>query len=466
MENLKKVAIIGRPNVGKSSLFNRLLKKRVAITSDVIGTTRDVKKRVVTTDNGREFELLDTGGIDDTTEMFQRVKELSLKSAKEADIIIFMVDGKEIPQDEDRRLFYQLQSLKKPIALVVNKIDNDRERDKNFWEFTQFGAKDIFGISITHNRYMNNLYRWLESHIPQKEERDNLELIEDFDPLFDNINSDIESDITDEEDNREINVAIIGRVNSGKSSLLNALLKEDRAVVSDVAGTTIDPVDESIEYRDYKITFIDTAGIRRRGKIVGIEKYALYRTEEMLKEADIALLVIDATTGVLELDEKIANLIDKHRLASLIVINKWDIRGELSYEEMVENIRYKLKFLHYTELITVSAKTKQRVHKILDEIVELYRRYSRRIPTSKLNEVIKFATIKHHIPTKNGAVVKIKYATQYAIKPPKIALIMNRPDGLHFSYKRYLINTLRENFDFRGVPIDIIARKRGEREEE
>jgi len=226
------------------------------------------------------------------------------------------------------------------------------------------------------------------------------------------------------------------------------------------------PVDESIEYRDYKITFIDTAGIRRRGKIVGIEKYALYRTEEMLKEADIALLVIDATTGVLELDEKIANLIDKHRLASLIVINKWDIRGELSYEEMVENIRYKLKFLHYTELITVSAKTKQRVHKILDEIVELYRRYSRRVPTSKLNEVIKFATIKHHIPTKNGAVVKIKYATQYAIKPPKIALIMNRPDGLHFSYKRYLINTLRENFDFRGVPIDIIARKRGEREEE
>ncbi len=213
---------------------------------------------------------LDTGGIDDTTEMFQRVKELSLKSAKEADIIIFMVDGKEIPQDEDRRLFYQLQSLKKPIALVVNKIDNDRERDKNFWEFTQFGAKDIFGISITHNRYMNNLYRWLESHIPQKEERDNLELIEDFDPLFDNINSDIESDITDEEDNREINVAIIGRVNSGKSSLLNALLKEDRAVVSDVAGTTIDPVDESIEYRDYKITFIGYGrNLGRRGNNIG-----------------------------------------------------------------------------------------------------------------------------------------------------------------------------------------------------
>jgi len=468
MKDLKKVAILGRPNVGKSSLFNRLLRKRVAITSDVVGTTRDIKKRVVTTQNGREFELLDTGGIDDSSEMFQRVKELSLKSAKEADIIIFMVDGKQIPQGEDKKLFYQLQKLNKPIALVVNKIDNDKERDKNFWEFAEFGAKDIFGISITHNRYMNPFYKWLESKIPPKEEeeKETLALEEDFDPLFDSINEDIKEESIRKDEDREIKVAIIGRVNSGKSSLLNALLKEDRAVVSDVAGTTIDPVDESIEYRDYKITFIDTAGIRRRGKIVGIEKYALYRTEEMLKEADIALLVIDATTKVLELDEKIANLIDKYKLGCLIVINKWDIRGDLSYEEMVEDIRYRLKFLHYAPLITVSAKTKQRVHKILDEIVEIYKRYTKRIPTSKLNEIIKFATTKHHIPTKHGAVVKIKYATQYDIKPPKIALVMNRPDGLHFSYKRYLVNTLRENFDFRGVPIEIIARKRGEREEE
>ncbi len=472
MENLKKVAILGRPNVGKSSLFNRLLKKRVAITSDIVGTTRDVKKRVVTTQNGSEFELLDTGGIDDSSDMFKKVKELSLKSADEADIIIFMVDGKQIPQDEDRKLFYQLQLLNKPIALVVNKIDNDKERDGNFWNFLEFGAKDIFGISIAHNRYMNPFYRWLESQIPPKEGRDDkesLELVEDFDPLFDSLNSDIEEDISlveNGEDSKEIRVAIIGRVNSGKSSLLNALLKEERAVVSDVAGTTIDPVDESIEYRDYKITFIDTAGIRRRGKIVGIEKYALYRTEEMLKDADIALLVVDATSKVLELDEKIANLIDKYKLGCLIVVNKWDIRDDLSYEEMVEDIRYRLKFLHYAPLITVSAKTKLRVHKILDEIVEIYKRYTKRVPTSKLNEVIKYATTKHHIPTKNGAVIKIKYATQYAIKPPKIALIMNRPDGLHFSYKRYLINTLRESFDFRGVPIDIIAKKRGEREEE
>jgi len=199
------------------------------------------------------------------------------------------------------------------------------------------------------------------------------------------------------------------------------------------------PVDESIEYRDYKITFIDTPGIRRRGKIVGIEKYALYRTEEMLKDADIALLVVDATSKVLELDEKIANLIDKYKLGCLIVVNKWDIRDDLSYEEMVEDIRYRLRFLHYAPLITVSAKTKLRVHKILDEIVEIYKRYTQRVPTSKLNDVIKYATTKHHIPTKNGAVIKIKYATQYAIKPPKIALIMNRPPGYTSSYKRVVL---------------------------
>ena len=461
--NLKKVAILGRPNVGKSSLFNRLARKRDAITSNIEGTTRDIKKRVVTISDNRDFEVIDTGGIDDTTEMFSTVKRLSLKMARDADIIIYMVDGKIIPQDEDKELFYRLQKLNKPIALVVNKIDNDKERDSKFWEFYDFGAKTTLPISVSHNRYMNALYSWLEEHIPPREERDSLILEEDKELSFEDIIEKVDnSDIED----RDINVAIIGRVNTGKSSLLNALLKEERAVVSTVAGTTIDPIDDSIEYRDYNITFIDTAGIRRRGKIEGIEKYALYRTEEMLKKADIALLVIDATVGVFELDERIANLIEKYRLASLIVINKWDIRGDITYKEAVEDIRDKLKFLHYAPLITISAKTGQRVNRILDEIISIYERYKQRIPTSKLNEVIKFAIGKHHPPSHNGAVVKIKFATQYEIKPPKIALIMNRPDGLHFSYKRYLANTIRSRFDFRGVPLDISARRRGERVED
>ena len=464
-ENLKKVAIVGRPNVGKSSLFNRLARQRDAITSDMSGTTRDVKKRIVTISENRDFEVVDTGGIDYSSELFSKVAEFSLKAAKEADIIIYMVDGKSIPDEEDKKLFYDLQQLGKPLALVVNKIDNDKEYEQRFFDFYEFGAEFTFPMSVSHNRYFNDFYQWLESYIPPREEKPelHLEAADEADPFGEFI-TDINA--TEEEEDKEINVAIIGRVNTGKSSLLNALLGEERSVVSNVAGTTIDPIDESIEYNDYKITFVDTAGIRRRGKIVGIEKYALGRTEAMLEKADIALLMIDSTEGVLELDERIAGLIEKYRLGALIVANKWDIRGEKTYEEMVDDIRDELKFLHYAPLITISAKTGMRVHKILDQIVAIYERYKQRIPTSKLNDTLREAMNRHHVPSHNGAVVKIKFATQYETKPPKIALITNRPDGLHFSYKRYLANYIRSKFDFEGVPLDIVARKRGERYDE
>jgi GTP-binding protein len=465
MTKLKKVAILGRPNVGKSSLFNRLARQRDAITSDIEGTTRDIKKRIVTISGNRDFEVIDTGGIDESTEMFATVKRLSLRAAQEADIILYVVDGKKIPHEEDKDLFYGLQELGKPIALIVNKIDNDKDETLRYWDFLEFGAETTLPISVSHNRYMNAFYAWLEEHIPERQEQEELILNEDDEPSFEEIVERVHAD-ENLEDDKEIKVAIIGRVNTGKSSLLNALLQEERAVVSDVAGTTIDPIDESMEYRDHKITFVDTAGIRRRGRIVGIEKYALSRTEEMLKEADIALLVIDATVGVVELDERIANLIEKYKLGCLIVLNKWDIREEITYEKAVDDIRDELKFLHYAPLITISAKTGQRVHKILENIINIYERYKQRIPTSKLNEVIKFAIGKHHPPSHNGAVVKIKFATQYEIKPPKIALIMNRPDGLHFSYKRYLANMLRSQFDFEGVPLDISARHRGQRMED
>lgn len=463
--NLKKVAILGRPNVGKSSLFNRLARQRDAITSDMSGTTRDVKKRIVTISENRDFEILDTGGIDYTSELFSKVADFSLRAAKEADVIVYMVDGKTLPDEEDKKLFYDLQQLGKPLALVVNKIDNDREYEERFFEFYEFGADAAFPMSVSHNRYFNDFYQWLEQYIPAREEKPELvlESDEEADP-FGEFVSDINS--LEEEEDKEINVAIIGRVNTGKSSLLNALLGEERSIVSDVAGTTIDPIDESVEHNDYKITFVDTAGIRRRGKIVGIEKYALGRTEAMLEKADIALLMIDATEGVLELDERIAGLIEKFRLGALIVVNKWDIRGEKSYEEMVDDIRDELKFLHYAPLITISAKTGMRVHKILDQITAIYERYKQRIPTSRLNDVLREAMNRHHVPSHNGAVVKIKFATQYETKPPKIALITNRPDGLHFSYKRYLANYIRSKFDFEGVPLDIVARKRGERVDE
>jgi GTP-binding protein len=465
MQTLKKVAILGRPNVGKSSLFNRLARERDAITADLSGTTRDIKKRIVTISQNRDFEVLDTGGIDYSTELFSKVAEFAMKAAKMADIIIYMVDGKTLPSEEDRELFYTLQAMGKPLALVVNKIDNEKEEER-YWEFLEFGAEATFPMSVSHNRYFNDFYAWLENYIPIKEEKETLHLEEDaavdsFAEIIRDINA-----MPEEPFDNEIKVAIIGRVNTGKSSLLNALLKEERSIVSDVAGTTIDPIDETIEHNDYKITFIDTAGIRRRSKIVGIEKYALDRTTELLEKANLVLLMLDASAGISELDERVAGLIEKHRLACLIVVNKWDIHGEKTFEEMEEEIRHELKFLHYAPFITISAKTGLRVNKILDKVVEIYQRYTQRIPTSKLNDTLREAMRRHHLPSHNGAVVKIKFATQYETKPPKIALISNRPEFIHFSYIRYLANFLRSQFDFEGVPLDIVTRKRGERFEE
>ena len=462
---LKKVAIVGRPNVGKSSLFNRLARERDAITSDMSGTTRDIKKRIVTISGNRAFEILDTGGIDYSSALFGKVAEFSLKAAEEADVIIYMVDGKSIPDEEDKELFYKLQEMKKPLALVVNKIDNDKEEER-YWEFLEFGAEATFPMSVSHNRYFNDFYAWMEKHIPAlEEEKEALVLKEDEMDPFAQIVEQIHAEYEDEENN-EIRVAIIGRVNTGKSSLLNALLGKERSVVSDVAGTTIDPIDEKIAYRDHEITFIDTAGIRKRSKIVGIEKYALNRTTEMLKKANLVLLVLDSTQQITELDERVAGLIEEYKLACLIVLNKWDIKDDRTYEEVVDDLRDELKFLHYAPFITISAKTGLRVNKILDQIVDIYERYKRRIPTSELNDTLRAAIRRHHVPSHHGAVVNIKFATQYETKPPKIALITNRPEFLHFSYIRYLANFFREKFDFEGVPLDIVARKRGQRFDE
>jgi GTP-binding protein len=268
---------------------------------------------------------------------------------------------------------------------------------------------------------------------------------------------------TQEDIDNKIRVAIIGRVNVGKSSQLNSLLKEERSVVSSYAGTTIDPIDESIEYKDKTITFIDTAGIRKRGKILGIEKYALMRTEKMLEDADMALLVLDASQPFLDLDEKIAGLVDKNRLACIVVLNKWDIAPSQEYDKIIQNVRDRFMFLHYAPIITVSALTKQRVHRLYDKILQINDNYSQRITTSKLNEALEWAQRKHPLPSMNGQHIRIYYATQYEIRPPRIALIMNKPRGLHFTYRRYLTNQLREAFDFEGTPLLFKAKKRGEK---
>jgi GTP-binding protein len=471
---MKKLAIIGKPNVGKSSFFNRILKQRDAITSEQAGTTRDVKKRrAIIID--KEVELIDTGGLDEGCELYDKIKEKSLQAAHEADIVLYMVDGKSLPEEDDKKLFYELQNLGKDIALVVNKIDNDKMQEK-LWEYYEFGTEDIFGISIAHNRQVTQLLNWIYTKIPDEyivALEENMDLTE-AEPIY------YEEDIEEKEDYDEsifeendkikhyddevitsLNVAIIGRVNVGKSSLLNALVKSERSVVSDVAGTTIDPIDETYEHDGNKITFIDTAGIRKRGKILGIEKYALMRTEKMLQKADMALLVLDISEPLLELDEKIAGLIDQNRLSCMIVLNKWDKANQDEYEKSVKYVRDKFKFLAYAPIISVSALTHQRVHKIYDMILKINENFSKRITTSKINEVLEFAQRKHQLPSVSGQVIRIYYATQYDIRPPKIALIMNKPQGLHFTYRRYLINQFRKTFDFEGTPLLIKAKKRG-----
>lgn len=455
---MTNIAIIGLPNVGKSSFFNRVAKQRIAITSDVSGTTRDIKQKEVEIE-GKACLLIDTGGLDDSNEMFINVRDKSLDTSKKADVILMMVDGKSIPTHKERKIFYSLQKLNKPIALVINKIDNDKEM-QNAWEFSEFGARNVFAISVSHNRGVNALCKWLSGFIQTPEEP---QLISDDE-------DDLESFLTQaqelkEEENKEINIGIIGRTNVGKSSLLNALVGEQRSVVSSIAGTTIDPVDEFIDYNDYRLNFVDTAGLRKRGRIEGIERYALLRTNAMLEKADIALLVLDASEPFRELDERIASLSDKNNLATIIVLNKWDAKiGE--FKELTDELKYRYKFLAYAPIITLSALSLQRVHKLKDLIIQIYQNYTRRIPTSKLNDAIKIATTRHHLPSDKTKEVKIYFATQYDIKPPRIVLVMNRPRALHFSYRRYLVNKLRENFDLQGTPVLLMPRKKGERDEE
>lgn len=471
---LKKIALIGQPNVGKSSLFNRILKKRVAIVSDVSGTTRDIRKQEISIFD-RPALLLDTGGIDETNDaIFSNVKKMSIQTAKMADIILFMVDGKKLPDDKDKELFYELQKLGITLALVINKIDNDKEMER-VWEFFEFGVPSdrVFPISVSHNRGTRKLLEWLEAQLPEPQESALTDDEDEFEYEADDDDIALE-DLLEEEENEakkeqvideEIKVAIIGRPNVGKSSILNALVGYERSVVSDIAGTTIDPVDETVTYQDKKITFVDTAGLRRRGKIEGIEKYALMRTNEMLANANTALLILDASSPLTDLDEKIAGLVDKFALGTIIVLNKWDENMD-TYEKMVAEVRRRFKFLHYAPVIAVSAKTKRSIDKLKDRIVTVFDNFSQRIPTSQLNKIINEAVVRHSLPSPNGRLLRIYYSTQYKTQPPTIALIMNRPSLLHFSYKRYLINFLRENINFEGVPIHLVARSKHGNEEE
>ena len=459
---MQSIILVGKPNVGKSSLFNKIIRQRVAITSDIAGTTRDTNTREVNI-NDKKALLIDSGGLDESDELFRAVKKNTLARAKSADIVLYMVDGKNYPDDEDKRLLYELLKLKKPTALVVNKIDSQKDEQRAF-EFAAFGIKEIFFISTSHATGLDELYDWLETHLNEPFlESDEAENLEDFLQNFEeNGDNEFKFKTIDE---RVIKVGIVGRVNVGKSSLLNALVKENRSVVSDTAGTTIDPVNESVFYKDKTIEFIDTAGIRKRGKIAGLEKFALNRTEKVLESAQIALLVLDANEGFNELDERIAGLIAKHYLGVIIVLNKWDI-SDLDFDKVCKELKFeRFKFLAHAPIISISAKSGKRVSVLLDKILEVFSNFTQKIPTARLNELVSGATKAHPLPHDFGKAVKIYYAVQYDSAPPKIALIMNRPKALHFSYKRYLSNQIRKEFAFDGVPLIIASRKKGQKDE-
>ncbi len=448
-KTLKTIAILGQPNVGKSSLFNRLARERIAITSDFAGTTRDINKRKIAL-NGHEVELLDTGGMAKDALLSKEIKALNLKAAQMSDLILYVVDGKSIPSDEDLKLFREVFKINPNCFLVINKIDNDKEKERAY-AFSSFGMPKSFNISVSHNRGISALIDAILSAL-------NLNQIIEQDLDADILES-LENNASKEETKEEeiIQVGIIGRVNVGKSSLLNALTKKERSLVSSVAGTTIDPIDETILIGDQKICFVDTAGIRHRGKILGIEKYALERTQKALEKSHIALLVLDVSAPFVELDEKISSLADKHSLGIILILNKWDIRYA-PYEEIMATLKRKFRFLEYAPVITTSCLKTRHIDKIKHKIIEVYECFSKRIPTSLLNSVINQATQKHPLPSDGGKLVKVYYATQFATKPPQISLIMNRPKALHFSYKRYLINTLRKEFNFLGTPLILNAK--------
>ncbi|RAX51783.1 ribosome biogenesis GTPase Der [Helicobacter sp. 16-1353] len=438
---MQKIIILGKPNVGKSSLFNCFFKERIAITSPTEGTTRDINIKPIKINN-IDAILCDTAGIVEKSDgIFIDIKKKILSFVENDDIVLYVIDGKEIIDDYDVKLFRKLQNA----ILVVNKIDLLKNKLDD-WEYGVFGAKNIFFISTTHNRGLAGLRDFVAFRLSQKKSQmDNMSL--------DNaLLNDLESQYKE-----IINIGIIGRVNVGKSSILNALLDKERSIVSDIGGTTIDPVDEKIAYKDKILNFVDTAGIRQHSKIEGIEKYALDRTKKILELSSIVLLILDASKPFVDLDEKISGLSDKYHLGIIIILNKWDIRYA-EFQHIRSEIKRKFAYLSYAPIITASAISKRHINDIKGMILEVYENFNKRIPTSILNDTIKNATKKHPIPSDKGKMIKIYYATQIGTAPPQIVLIMNKPKALHFSYKRYLINYLRKNFEFKGSPILILPK--------
>ncbi len=432
------VAVVGRPNVGKSTFFNYLAGSRISIVEDTPGVTRD---RIYTEIEWRstKFTLIDTGGIEPYSEdiIMQQMKRQAEIAIETADVIVFMVDGKDGMTATDKEVATMLRKSQKPVVLCVNKVDRIGEPPPDVYEFYNLGMGDMQIISSVHGLGMGDLLDAIFEHFPE--------------------------DTDTEEDEDVIKVAVVGKPNAGKSSLINSILGENRVIVSNIPGTTRDAIDTHVEMDGQKYTFIDTAGIRKRSKInETIEKYSTIRSWTAIERADVCIIMIDAEDGVTEQDTKIAGYAHQQGKASIIVVNKWDLieKQTGTLEEYRKVVHEKLGFMTYAPVLFISAKTGQRVNKIYELIKFVADQAAFRISTGMLNDLVNEAVAMVQPPSDKGKRLKIYYMTQVGIKPPAFVIFVNDLDLFHYSYERYLENQLRKNFGFEGTPIRFIHRQR------
>ena len=435
------VAIIGKPNVGKSTFFNYIVGKRLSIVEDIPGVTRD---RIYADSNwrGRDFTLIDTAGIEPETkdEILFGMREQANIAINMADVIVFITDIKQGVTAADEEIAMMLKKSGKPIVLVCNKADNFGKTSDDIYEFYNLGLGDPIPVSSTNALGIGDVLDEIYKHFPENNEN--------------------------QDDEEIINVAIIGKPNVGKSSLVNKILGENRVIVSDVAGTTRDAIDSYFENKTGKYNFIDTAGIRRKSKVNdSIEKFSVMRTLLAVERSDVCLLMIDAVEGVTDQDAKIAGEAHEAGKGIIIVINKWDeVEKETgTLEKYKKDVYNKLSYLSYAPIIFISAKTGQRVDKLFELIKKVAENNSFRVSTSTLNQVINEAIAVVQPPTDKGRRLKILYATQSSSKPPTFIIFVNSKELFHFSYERYLSNQIRSNFELEGTPIRIIAREKSEK---
>jgi GTP-binding protein len=438
---LPVVAIVGRPNVGKSTLFNRILGQRKAIVEDLPGVTRDRNYAEVTRFE-RPFLLIDTGGFEPVTEdrLLMQMREQSQLAVEEADIILFLMDVRQGLTPSDLEVADRLRRTNKPVFYVVNKVDGTRQ-EALAAEFYALGVEEIYPLSAEHGHGVNGLLDALEPLLPE---------------------SDQETDTAG-----EVRLAVIGRPNVGKSSLVNRLLGFERVVANPIAGTTRDSIDTPFVYNDQRYVLIDTAGIRRKGKVsLTLEKFSAVQALKAMDRAHVVLMVIDAEEGITDQDLAVAGYAYEKGRALILVVNKWDLpeKDEKSMGRYVEEVKRRFKYLPFVPVLFVSALTGQRIAKIMPLVAEVAEEFHRRVTTGLLNKTLEDAVQKHPPAMVRGGRTKLYYATQAAVRPPTFVIFTNRPDDIHFSYERYLGNCFREAFGFKGAPIRIRFKGRGNKE--